>query len=187
MMSSSRARPPITGWNRLSSSVVQETISLTPRRKLLWWLPTLLWLCLQAAFSTDTFSAEHTGSVLWAIVHALYPGISAGQFAALHFFVRKAAHFTTYGLLSVFAFYSWKAMLPASERWRFRWSALALTLTLVAASLDEFHQSFVPSRGPSPRDVLLDMIGAVFFQMVLAAFLRRGNNDHSDVHAGSEA
>jgi VanZ family protein len=128
---------------------------------------------MQAVFSTDAFSAEHTGTVLWTIVHALYPGITASQFAALHFFVRKAAHFTTYGLLSVFAFYSWKATVPARERWTFRWSALALALTLVAASLDEFHQSFVPSRGPSPRDVLLDMTGAVFFQIVIAAFAKR--------------
>ncbi len=186
-MSSSRARPPITGWNSLSSSAIQGSVGLTPRRKLLWWLPTVLWLCLQAAFSTDAFSAEHTGSVLWTIVHAVYPGISASQFATLHFFVRKAAHFTTYGLLSVFAFYAWKATLPARERWTFRWSALALALTLVAASLDEFHQSFVPSRTASPRDVLLDVVGAVFFQIVIAAFLRRDKNNHSEVHAGSEA
>jgi VanZ family protein len=157
----------------LSSSAIQGSISVTPRRKLLGWLPTLLWLCLQAAFSTDTFSAERTGSVLWAIVHALYPGISASQFAALHFSVRKAAHFTTYGLLSFFAFYSWKATLPARERWTLRWSALALALTLVAGSLDEFHQSFVPSRTASPRDVLLDITGALFFQIVIAGFARR--------------
>jgi VanZ family protein len=171
-MSSSLARRPITGSNSLSSSAIQG-IDVTPRRKLLWWLPTFLWLCLQAAFSTDTFSAEHTGSVLWAIVHALYPGISASQFASLHFFVRKTAHFTTYGLLSVVAFYSWKATLPARERWTLRWSALALALTLVAGSLDEFHQSFVPSRGASARDVLLDVTGAVFFQIAIAGFARR--------------
>jgi VanZ family protein len=172
-MSSSLARRPITGWNSLSSSAIQRSISVTPRRKLLWWLPTFLWLCLQAAFSTDTFSAEHTGSVLWTIVHAVYPGISASQFAALHFFVRKTAHFTTYGVLSAFAFYSWKGTLPARERWTLRWSALALALALVAGSLDEFHQSFVPSRGASARDVLLDLTGAVFFQIAIAGFARR--------------
>jgi len=139
-------------------------------RKLLPWLPTLLWLSVLTAFSTDTFSAEHTGAVLMKIVRALYGGISARQFQALHFLVRKAAHFFSYGILGVFAFYSWRASLPARPRWTPRWSALALLLTLVAAAMDEFHQSFVASRTSSPRDVLLDMMGAAFFQVMIASF-----------------
>jgi VanZ family protein len=139
-------------------------------RKLLPWLPTLLWLSVLTAFSTDTFSAEHTGSVLLKIIHAIYGGISARQFQALHFLVRKCAHFFSYGILGVFAFYSWRASLPARPRWMPRWSGLALLLTLAAAAADEFHQSFVPSRTSSPRDVMLDMMGAIFFQVVIASF-----------------
>src|ERR1700757_2528748 len=44
-------------------------LELRPRQKLWYWVPTFLWLCLLAAFSTDTFSAEHTGHILWKIVH----------------------------------------------------------------------------------------------------------------------
>jgi VanZ family protein len=144
--------------------------NVTTRRKLLLWLPTLLWLSLLTVFSTDSFSAEHTGSILWKIVHVVYGGISERQFEVLHFFVRKAAHFTFYGMLSVFAYYSWKATLPARRIWTFRWSGLALAVTLIAGSLDEFHQSFVPSRTASYRDVLLDVTGALFFQILIAAF-----------------
>lgn len=139
-------------------------------RRLLPWLPTMLWLFVLTAFSTDTFSAEHTGGVLLKIIHALYGEMSARQFQALHFLVRKAAHFGSYGILGVFAFYSWRASLPARPRWTLRWSALALLLTLTAASLDEFHQSFVSSRTASPHDVMLDMMGAVFFQLVIISF-----------------
>jgi VanZ family protein len=157
----------------LSTSAIPNHLELTPRQKLWYWLPTFLWLCLLAAFSTDTFSAEHTGRILAKIVHAFFPGISSGGFNTLHFLVRKTAHFTSYGLLSFFAFFSWRATLPAPERWSIRWSNLALLLTLLAASLDEFHQSFLPSRTASVRDVLLDMIGAFFFQIVIALFVRR--------------
>src|SRR5258708_15094387 len=139
-------------------------------RRLLPWLPTLLWLSVLASFSTDLFSAEHTARVLLKIIHALYGGISTQQFQALHFLVRKTAHFASYGILGVFAFYSWRATLPARPRWMPKWSVLALLLTLAAAGLDEFHQSFVPSRTASPRDVMLDMMGAVFFQLVIASF-----------------
>jgi VanZ family protein len=157
----------------LSISAIPNSLELTPRRKLRYWVPTLLWLCLLAAFSTDTFSAEHTGRILWKIVHLFFPGISSGHFNTLHFLVRKTAHFTSYGLLSFFAFFSWRATLPRLERWTIRWCNLALLLTLLAASLDEFHQTFLPSRTASVRDVLLDMLGAFFFQIVITIFVRR--------------
>jgi VanZ family protein len=50
----------------------------------------------------------------------------------------------------------------------FRWSALALLLVVTAAGLDEFHQSFVSSRTGTVRDVVLDLVGAVFFQAAIA-------------------
>ena len=138
-----------------------------------------------AVFSTDSFSAENTGSILWKIVHAFYGGVSERQFEILHFFVRKGAHFTFYGLLSVFAYYSWKATLPVRRSWTFRWSALALALTLIAASLDEFHQSFAPSRTASVRDVLLDVTGALFFLILIAAFAGGGREKSSRLRPAS--
>ncbi|HEY6273659.1 MAG TPA: VanZ family protein [Terriglobales bacterium] len=156
----------------MSITAIPNNLEATPRQKLWYWVPTLLWLCMLAAFSTDTFSAEHTGRILWKIVHVFLPGISSQHFDTLHFLVRKTAHFTSYGLLSFFAFFSWRATLPARERWIIRWCNLALLLTLLAASLDEFHQSFIPSRTSSVRDVMLDMLGAFFFQIMIAIFVR---------------
>src|SRR5262245_14863363 len=100
-----------------------------------------------AFFSTDTFSAKHTASILERIIRAVYGEISAYHCQIIHVFVRKAAHFSVYGTLSLSAYYSWRATLPHGARWTFTWSGLAILLTLVAASLDEFHQVFVPSRG----------------------------------------
>jgi VanZ family protein len=124
-----------------------------------------------ALFSTDTFSAEHTGSVLTKILHALFGRISGRTFQEIHFLVRKTAHFVSYGTLGAFAFFSWRATFPARPRWTFRWSALALLLVLTAAGLDEFHQSFVASRTGTARDVVLDCAGAFFFQLAIAIWL----------------
>lgn len=126
-----------------------------------------------AFFSTDTFSSEHTGSILEKIVRALYGPISPAHFKMLHVFVRKTAHFTVYGFLSLLAYHSWRTTVPRRSGWIFTWSLLALLVTLAAASLDEFHQMFVPSRGPSVYDVLLDMMGATFVQILLATFAQR--------------
>lgn len=157
----------------MSLPAVHEPVSTAPPRKLRAWIPTLLWLCVLAAFSTDMFSAEHTGGILLKVLHALFGPISAHQFQQVHFFIRKSAHFCSYGLLSALAFFSWRSTLPSLRRWTFRWSLLAVLLTAIAGSLDEFHQRFVPSRGPSLRDVLIDTMGAVFFQLVIALWLGR--------------
>jgi VanZ family protein len=154
----------------LSSPAIQS-VPVSPQRKLWAWVPTLAWLVVLALFSTDTFSAEHTGTILMRVVQALFGNISAQQFEQIHFLIRKSAHFGSYGLLGALAFFSWRATFPARPRWIPRWSLLALLLVVAAAALDEFHQSFVPSRTSSWHDVALDCIGAIFFQAAIAIFL----------------
>jgi VanZ family protein len=157
----------------LSTSVIQKPASNRFARGLLAWLPTLLWLGAIAAFSTDLFSATHTGRILMRILHTVYGQISSHQFEELHFLIRKTAHFTVYGTLGCLAFLAWRKTLPAPQRWTWGWTGLAMTVVFVAASLDEFHQTFVPSRTGNSRDVLLDLVGALFFQIVIALFLRK--------------
>jgi len=54
----------------------------------------------------------------------------------------------------------------------FVWDAvLALMGTAVVASLDEFHQSYLPNRTGIPSDVLLDCSGAIV--LLLLYFLLR--------------
>jgi VanZ family protein len=154
----------------LSTLVLQKTAPAPQKNKLIAWLPTILWLGMIAFFSTDTFSAEHTGSILEKIIRAVYGNVSPEHFRIIHIFVRKAAHLTVYGLLSLFAFYSWRATLPRRTNWAFLWCILALLVTLIAGSYDEIHQIFVPSRGPSPYDVMLDMMGGMFVQILIASF-----------------
>lgn len=163
----------------MSTLAIQKTAEAPLKSKLIAWLPTLLWMAIIAWFSTDTFSAAHTGSILQRILRAVYPGITNEQFEIIHHFVRKAAHFSVYGLLSLFAYYSWRATLPRRARWTFIWSGLALLVTLLAGSLDEIHQIFVPSRGPSPYDVMLDVTGALFVQILIASFVRLLPHQHS--------
>jgi VanZ family protein len=157
----------------LSSTALPEPVPASPGRKLLAWLPTLVWLCVLAMFSTDMFSAEHTGSILEKILSALFGNVSYHTFQQIHFLIRKSAHFCSYGLLGAFAFFSWRATLPALRRWTFRWAALGVLTAFLAGSFDEIHQSFVPSRTSNFHDVLLDTAGAVFFQLVIAFMILR--------------
>jgi len=71
--------------------------------------------------------------------------------------IRKAAHFFIYLMLGVFTL---RAAALHTEQTGFRIGAALLICFLYACS-DEFHQSFVPGRGPSFGDVLIDTAGAL--------------------------
>ena len=48
----------------------------------------------------------------------------------------------------------------------------ALMACALVAATDEFHQTFVKSRTPSVRDVLLDVAGALLGLLIGASFAR---------------
>lgn len=128
------------------------------------WLPAIVWACLISFFSTDAFSSEHTSRFIIPVLHLLIPQASAETLELLHVIIRKSAHLTEYFILSVLL----TRGLRGQERgWRMRWVIWAVVLAAGYASLDEFHQSFVPSRTASPWDALLDTLGASAAQVYL--------------------
>jgi len=53
------------------------------------------------------------------------------------------------------------------------------TLSFLYAASDEFHQSFVPTRSASFKDVLIDTIGIVVFYIVIVTLnfvIKQKNN-----------
>lgn len=89
------------------------------------------------------------------------------------FVVRKCAHLTVFGIL---AWLVWRALRRPGRKyprpWRWRDCLIALLWVALYAGADEAHQSFVPSRQGSFRDVLLDLAGAALGLAVLWAVHR---------------
>jgi VanZ family protein len=111
--------------------------------------------------STDRGSAGHTSGLIEPLLHWLMPRLSQGSIDLIHHLIRKCAHLTEYAILGGLALraLSGSATFSARKnRWKLAGAALAVA-ALYAAS-DEFHQSFVPSRGSSVYDVLIDACGA---------------------------
>src|SRR5205807_2914471 len=105
------------------------------------------------AASSDLFSSAHTGGWLNALLgNTLAPAALEIVNAAL----RKLGHVTAYGLHA----YLWMRALRDERPWHIRLAIWAVVITFAVAAIDEFHQSFIPSRGGSPFDVLLDTCGA---------------------------
>lgn len=79
------------------------------------------------------------------------------------FVLRKCAHMTEYGAL----WWLWSRAL-----W-FRHPALAAGIAIAYAATDELHQSFVPTRDGTPRDVLIDAAGVAIAVLLRRATMRR--------------
>lgn len=136
---------------------------------LFYWLPALGWLLLVALFSSRWFGAGQSGLWLVKILHWLHLRVAGAEFQILHYTIRKTAHFAAYATLSGLLFRALRASEQLVAPWRPRWMVVSLGLCLLTASSDEIHQAFTPGRTGTWRDVALDMIGALFVQMLILA------------------
>lgn len=160
---------------------------MTPQEKkvLKTWIAAILWLIVIAIESTSWLSAYNTGRMLYPLLRDLF-SLSWDRFEQIHFFLRKGGHVVGYGLLSILLFRAWRETLPSASdaRWTLRWSAIAVLGTAFVASLDEWHQSFIPTRTGTPKDVLLDTcagIGAQILILLFVALLSRKNSRRNSV------
>ncbi len=101
--------------------------------------------------------------------------LDPAHFPIWHFFIRKTGHFVGYFTLSWLLFRAWRDTFPfPGNRWSIQWARISFFMTALVACLDEWHQSFLPSRTGNLHDVLLDSTAALIAQVVLFLVLRRG-------------
>ena len=117
--------------------------------------------------STDTFSAAHTSLVVEPLFRWLFPSISREGLELAHHVVRKSAHFTEYFIFFLLLYHGIRASRRDNRPWHWSWAIVAWLIAAVYSVLDEIHQIFVPSRGPSAWDSLLDSTGALFALFML--------------------
>ena len=136
------------------------------------WIAALLWIGLIAIESTDWFSSEHTSRFLYPLLHFLM-GLGPAAFEVVHHYIRKVGHFVGYFALSFLLFRAWRATLhlPWAPRWALRWAAIAFFMSALVASLDEWHQTFLPSRTGAFSDVMLDSFAALTAQVLIFLYL----------------
>ena len=114
----------------------------------------LVWMIVMFIFSTDAFSDARTTAPLFT------PSIG--------FAIRKLAHWGEY---FVFAVLLVRALNSGSEGViPKRRILMAVIFAALYAALDEWHQSFVPSREASTHDVLIDATGAVCGALSIYAY-----------------
>jgi len=157
----------VEGWG-FRNRGISSRLTASRHHPVKAWIALILWLIVIAIESTAYLSAQNTSRILYPLLHFLF-GISPAQFEPWHFLIRKGGHVFGYGLLSILLFRAWRETLPSREnaKWRLPWATIAVLGTALVASLDEWHQSFLPSRTGTPRDVLLDSCAGIAAQVLV--------------------
>ncbi len=132
------------------------------------WIAAILWLIVIAIESTAWLSSNHTSRILYPLFHYLF-SMDLERFEIWHHHMRKAGHVVGYAILSILLFRAWRATLPVANnvKWTWRWANIAVLGTALVASLDEWHQSFIPSRTGRWQDVVLDTCAGIGAQVLL--------------------
>jgi VanZ family protein len=133
--------------------------------------PLMLWMAFISFASTSEFSAINTSRIIAPLLVWLFPGISSERLNLIHFFIRKTAHFSEYAVLGLLTA---RAFVTSTHTFlRHYWFQTGVLLIASYALLDEYHQSFVPSRTASIYDSLIDMAGGLAALAACAIWRRR--------------
>ena len=137
-----------------------------------WW-PAMVWIGLISIESTDAFSSQNTGSLLYSLLTRLFGNVDLSQFLVFHFYLRKTGHVIGYGMLALLLLRGWRMTIGPAGTWLTRMLVLSWIGTAFVASMDEWHQSFIPSRTGTVHDVILDSVAGFVFLLLAYLWLRR--------------
>ena len=136
-----------------------------------YYAPVLVWMLVIFSFSTGLGTAEHTIGLLQRLLEVWSPEAAKHftpvQLEYINYAVRKLAHLTEYAILTLLVLRAFQ-----QGRQRLQWKAVvgALLISIAYAATDELHQSMVPNRTASVRDVLIDSIGGAVVLAVAAGW-----------------
>ena len=147
-----------------------------------WW-PVALWLVVIRLESSDYASSGNTFGLIYRACAMIFGHVDVRLVLLINEVARKSGHFIGYAILSALVFLALKhthrdRLQPLLQRtwetffrdmWQFDWALIGVLFSLITASLDEIHQSFLPSRTGRWQDVAIDTCGALLMQVLLYA------------------
>ena len=161
---------------------------LAERKRLLYFIPVLLWMAVIFWFSANNgnVSSMQSGRISYMVASMVDKTLGLemsdvermGLSEGLSFLVRKTAHFTEYFILGILLYVAislnFGSVLDSLDEGlmggglvRIRYF-LPVVIVFGYAGTDELHQYFVPDRFCSFRDVLIDTAGGLTGILIIA-------------------
>ena len=160
-----------------SPALLNPSLTVNPR---VWsrvsngWLAVICAIAFVAFTSTTLMSGYHTQFVVNYLWNAIFGHWHYDDAGFVNFAGRKVGHFFGYGTIGLMFRRAWDNtlrawMLSLSGNFALLSSILGIVSTFALASLDEWHQMYLPQRHGSMFDALLDCLGATFLTLAIWA------------------
>jgi len=150
------------------------------KKKHIDWILVIGWMIVIFVFSSQASEASNGNNKFVIYVFNLLGLDLNSIFGTLSdFIVRKAGHFTEYIILYVLLYRA----LNKGKKVNIKVFIGALLIVFLYACSDEFHQAFVPGRGPAFRDVLIDTCaGFTAFLIIYIRVTLKKTSDFRNKH-----
>jgi VanZ family protein len=126
------------------------------RKKLFKWLLVIAWMTIIFIFSNQNGEqSSHNNRFLVDVLKNIGINLDSILGSIDDYLIRKLAHMTEYFILFHLLY---NALRDKYSFWKA--SVISILTVFIYASSDEIHQAFIPGRGPSFKDVLIDTAGA---------------------------
>lgn len=140
-------------------------------RQVIFAIFTILWMIVIFSFSAKPGNESEEQSIKAGMIvcHMFVPGFGdlseqqqIDMAQAIDHPVRKTAHAAEYAMLAGLVL---GAVTVSIMRWKN--VLIAISVSVLYAATDEFHQLFVPARSGQVKDVLIDGCGAVIGTLII--------------------
>ena len=134
------------------------------KKKYVNWALVIGWMILIFLFSSQPgdISKENNKFVIY-LFNLLGLDLNSIFGVLSDFIVRKSAHFTEYFILCVLLYRA----INTNKSSDIKVFIQVILIVFLYACSDEFHQAFVPGRGPAFRDVLVDTSGGLTALLII--------------------
>ena len=143
----------------------------TLRNALVFWLPPVLWMVFISPVN-DLLTSHSTSSLIMPLITWLLPRASQHTSETLHILLRKTGHFLEYAFL---AFLLFRGFRGSKKTLQFTWILYAGLISLGYSAMDEYMQTFIPTRTGSFYDSLIDSLGILFALGILSGKHKKGS------------
>lgn len=123
-------------------------------------------------FSSEFGSSEKTLLILKKVIDCFYY-LDNTQLSIINYYFRFLGHIFVYIFLYLFLFRALKGHFGFDS---IRSSFEAVSMTLVIALVDEWHQSLIPSRTSKMSDIFLDLSGVALLAIITIIWAKINKN-----------
>ena len=155
--------------------IMSNNISMKLNRFVKYWLPPILWMIFFFPVLNKFLGSPAIYRALLNVFRLFSPDVSAAAIEIPYIVIRKSIHFVEYAILTLLMFRAFRG--EGIKKWDLRWAIYSGVIAIGYGFLDEFLQTFVPTRNGSVFDSVINSAGACFSLGIIGFKAKKKDND----------